>query len=62
MNTPMEDDMQILIRTTVELKAILQKEAKRIGITLNALILQILWDWAKKADLVKQTEGKEEPR
>ncbi len=53
--------MQILIRTTVELKAILQKEAKRIGITLNALILQILWDWAKKADLVKQTESKEEP-
>ena len=61
MNTPLEDDMQILIRTTVELKAILQKEAKRIGITLNALILQILWDWAKKADLVKQTESKEAP-
>ena len=54
--------MQILIRTTVELKAILQKEAKRIGITLNALILQILWDWAKKADLVKQTERKEASR
>lgn len=62
MNTPLEDDMQILIRTTVELKAILQKEAKRIGITLNALILQILWDWAKKADLVKQTERKEASR
>lgn len=40
--------MQILIRTTEELKTILQKEAKRIGITLNALILQILWEWVKR--------------
>ncbi len=40
--------MQILIRTTEELKKTLQKEAKRIGITLNALILQILWEWVKR--------------
>ena len=40
--------MQILIRTTEELKKTLQKEAKQIGITLNALILQILWNWVKR--------------
>ena len=40
--------MQILIRGTAEMKQILQEEAKRIGITLNALILQILWNWIKE--------------
>lgn len=40
--------MQILIRGTPEMKHILQEEAKRIGITLNALILQILWNWIKE--------------
>lgn len=38
--------MQILIRAPKEIKSFLQNNAKRIGITLNALILQILWDWA----------------
>lgn len=46
--------MQILIRGTEEMKHILQEESKRIGITLNALILQILWNWIKEnLDLVK---------
>lgn len=40
--------MQILIRGTAEMKHILQTESKRIGITLNALILQILWNWIKE--------------
>ncbi len=40
--------MQILIRAPREIKTFLQSEAKRIGITLNALILQILWEWVKK--------------
>lgn len=34
---------QILVRSPDELKEWLQQEAKRIGITLNALVLQILW-------------------
>lgn len=37
--------MQILIRAPEALKQELQKYAKKIGITMNALILQILWDW-----------------
>ena len=48
--------MQILIRTTEELKEILQKEAKRIGLTMNALILQILWDWVKKNEAGQQEQ------
>lgn len=40
--------MQILIRGTEEMKHILQEESKRIGINLNALILQILWNWIKE--------------
>lgn len=39
--------MQILIRAPKELKEILQERAKRIGVTLNALILQILWEWVE---------------
>ncbi len=33
-----------------------QKEADIIGISLNALILQILWDW------LKEQERKEQPK
>jgi len=40
--------MKILIRAPKELKDTLQERAKQIGITLNALILQILWDWVEK--------------
>lgn len=39
--------MKILIRTPEELKKLLQEKAKKLGITLNALILQILWEWVK---------------
>ena len=39
--------MKILIRAPEELKSILQQESKRIGISMNALILQILWEWTK---------------
>ncbi len=41
---------QILIRSRDELKTDLQNEAQRIGITLNALILQILDDWKKRQE------------
>lgn len=39
--------MKILIRAPEELKKLLQEKAKKLGITLNALILQILWEWVK---------------
>lgn len=42
---------QILIRTPEILKNFMQNEAKKIGITLNALVLQILWSWARKHGL-----------
>ena len=40
--------LQILIRAPEELKGLLQSDAKRRGTTLNALILQILWEWVRK--------------
>ncbi len=48
--------MQILIRAPQEIKIFLQCEAKRIGITLNALVLQILWEWVKKRKLEADKE------
>ncbi|WP_455649076.1 hypothetical protein [Enterocloster citroniae] len=44
--------MQILIRAPQELKEILQKESKRIGTTVNALILQILWAWVRENEKI----------
>ena len=40
--------MQILIRAPEELKRLLQSKCKKLGITLNSLILQILWEWVKE--------------
>ena len=37
---------QMLIRAPDDLKEVLQGEAQRIGITLNALLIQILRGWA----------------
>ena len=48
--------MQILIRAPQEIKIFLQCEAKRIGITLNALVLQNLWEWVKKRKLEADKE------
>ena len=39
---------QMLVRPPDDLKEILQGEAQRIGITLNALLIQILRDWADR--------------
>ncbi len=36
---------QVLIRTTEETKEALRAEAKRLGITMNALLVTILRDW-----------------
>jgi len=41
---------QILVRAPDGLKNDLQKEARKLGITLNAFVLQILWDWVKAQD------------
>ena len=36
---------QMLIRLPDALKESLRKEARRRGVSLNALALQILWEW-----------------
>lgn len=35
------------IRTNDELKCLLKDKAKELGITRNALVSQILWEWIK---------------
>ncbi|WP_283618516.1 hypothetical protein [Flavonifractor plautii] len=39
---------QMLVRPPDGLKDELQRRAQQMGITLNALVLQILWDWMKE--------------
>ena len=41
---------QILIRAPIELKKILNDKAKKMGLTTNAFILQILWDYIKEVN------------
>ena len=42
------DDMaQMLIRSPDRLQELIHGEAKRRGVTVNALILQILWSWVE---------------
>ena len=48
VNTPKEVVMQLLIRTPAETKEFLQKEAQKIGITMNALVLVILQNWIQE--------------
>lgn len=43
---------QILIRSTDELKEAYRKEAKRIGLTLNALLLQILREYGEQKGFI----------
>lgn len=38
---------KILIRMPAELKDVIKAEARRIGVSLNALVLQIIWQWAQ---------------
>lgn len=38
------------LRLTEELKEQLDKSRKRMGISLNALVVQILWNWAERQD------------
>ena len=39
---------QILIRAPRELKEWIKAESERLGITMNALMLQIMWESKKK--------------
>lgn len=38
------------IRPPEELRKSIKDEANRLGISANALVLQILWSWAEKKD------------
>lgn len=46
---------QTQIRMPLKLKETLRKQAREIGISLNALVLQILWSWSME----KNTETRE---
>ena len=43
-----KDAERFTLRLTRELKDQLDESRRRMGVSLNALVLQILWDWAKK--------------
>lgn len=41
---------KILLRAPRELKEFLKERSIKIGVSLNALILQILWAWVKEEE------------
>ena len=41
---------QILIRVPTELKEIINNQSKKMGLTINALVLNILWDWVERKE------------
>lgn len=44
-----KDDMtRFTFRMPEAMYSKLKEEAKRLGVSVNSLILQILWDWAKE--------------
>ncbi len=45
------------LRITKELKCQLEARRKQIGVSLNALVIQILWDWVKKNELAGKSKG-----
>ena len=46
------------LRLSGELKAQLDRIRKRMGISLNALVVQILWDWANEEKIYITEAGK----
>ena len=48
---------QMLLRPPEWLKATIQKEARRVGVTTNALVLQILCAWADANGISPATTG-----
>ena len=45
-----DDRCRFTLRTPRELFVHIEKDAEKFGISLNALILQILWDWVKRQE------------
>ncbi len=43
------DVEKFTLRIPKELKVKLENQKKQMGVSLNSLVLQILWDWKKKA-------------
>lgn len=48
---------QILVRAPLELKSKISQKANGMGLTVNALILQILWDWISQHDTSNTTQN-----
>ena len=44
----------LTIRPPDELRNLIRATAKRKGLTVNALVLQILWDWIKAQDKINR--------
>ena len=44
----------LTIRPPDELRNLIRATAKRKGLTVNALVLQILWDWIKVQDKINR--------
>lgn len=43
-----DERIRFTLRMPVELFNKVQKEANKIGCSVNAMVLQILWDWVKE--------------
>lgn len=46
------DVSRFTLRITKELKTQLEQTSLNMGISLNSLVVQILWDWAKATGLL----------
>ena len=42
------DTIRFTLRITKELKVRLDESSKRLGVSLNSLVIQILWEWAER--------------
>ncbi len=49
------------LRLTKELKNKLDERRKHMGISLNALVVQILWNWVKHQEEDSGTENQRNP-
>lgn len=48
------------VRAPIELQVFLAEKAKDLGLTRNALILQILWGWADQKQLNPEKRNEDE--
>lgn len=48
------------LRLTGELKERLDEDRKRMGVSLNALVVQILWEWVNEKQQINREKGKGE--